>query len=323
LNCPDGLPGGWLTVTPSYEWMLDCGQCASGFHGPTMTAFPSMTPVISGTPGTPTPELSVTPTPDLSVTPTPTPEGGYYWAEQLGSYSWGPVGKPSHSLVFEMPVGDPVGYFWEYTCAPVDSTWVNVFWQGFEAPWSGWNFLWCGYGGSGAGNMCLIEGGHGDACGLFPGATQWGKTSIGITDRFYLGIGDNGQAYGDFSVWALYDSETVPEPTPEPELTPTPTNMPYSGYCGTVEEQTGGGAGDPGWLGVGLPVPMVGEASCYGVGPNDLIDLWGAELSFPGFEICFVPFSIGELQILDVFINVDNLLTIMAGVFLFRMLLRS
>ena len=76
-------------------------------------------------------------------------------------------------------------------------------------------------------------------------------------------------------------------------------------------------------LGIAMPQFMVGVASCYGVGQTDILDVMGFELVWPGMELCFLPFSMGELQILDVFIDADMLLSVMAGVMLIRWVLRS
>lgn len=107
------------------------------------------------------------------------------------------------------------------------------------------------------------------------------------------------QLWGMAKLWINAELEIIPiyrtsQITPTPNVTPTPVATPtgtaYPGYCGSVEEASGGSTVSG--VGVGLPQFMVGVAECYGVAAADIVDLWGFDLTWPGLEVCFAPFSV-------------------------------
>lgn len=315
---------GWGEVTPDAYWYMQCGQCLAGHVDATMTPWGSMTPEITGTPGTLTPEVSETPS-ATQPTATATLEEPFYWVRYMGQFPKTWVGDAVWSEYYAASAYEPVGRIIIATNQEIGGILYykfgsTAFFFHDHTTLGDWN------------GICLGESGHDDLCtevvpdwvyGSY-GPYKWGSSDVTGDGVITFETNQCGTCSTTVTVdfYYVYWSEDVPPPTPTPGVpTATPTGTAYPGYCGEVQE--GGGSGGFSMEGVELPVPMVGEAACYGIGDWDLPDLGETELYFPGMQLCFVPFQIGDLQILNMVIDVDWMITVMAGIWVLRMILRS
>jgi hypothetical protein len=105
------------------------------------------------------------------------------------------------------------------------------------------------------------------------------------------------------------------------------TATPVADYCASVDGYEPGEE-----IGLELPMPIIGPATCFGVdeitlglsllnlipGIDDMDDV-----TFPGMQVCARAIEFGDLQLFGLLVNLDVIAALMAGVFLFRLALRS
>jgi hypothetical protein len=332
---PDGeLPDGWMTVTPDAYWEFQCGICTGGWISATMTTVPTMTTIPPNTPGpgTPTwtPEPATTPTPTVAATPSG--EIDFYFGDLIVMEVFDPNPSTSGQRTVDTfetftTENDLMGVY--YTLVSSNQDWGQTNFSPYEENGSAKLFNCCSRVGIGTSkfiiNSVTVEGVYGnrfDACeALDPDALCGGNANIQLPGvftgvKFWTTGPNNDDISTVIHVKPVYfgvEPADEPTPTPEPTLSPTP-----GGYCGSVKPEDG-----PAELGVSLPSPMVGPMTCYGIPYIDIPDVFGLNLEFPGMEVCFRPLIFGELQILDIFIDMDWLLSIIAGIWSIRMVLRS
>jgi hypothetical protein len=171
-TCPEGLPGGYGSVTPSADWVLRCSQCL-----PRVTSLPSLTPrvtmISTPTPAcvgcgggipvddgtTATPDGTTTVTPDLTqiaMTSTPDPDK-FWWTDDLlqgGMIVKGPAEESSRDFGDACHGGTILGVI-DHNVAVRESYSCN----GNNVGYSSVSFLPGGYGG------VIAHGGT--TCGTF------------------------------------------------------------------------------------------------------------------------------------------------------------
>jgi len=305
-SCPEGMPEGYLTVTPSLMWSAQCGQCLS-------TALPTQTL----DPSQPTPTETPTPIVDVAFThesfyshnigPEP-----YFWFDEE-SITYDGVTTPRHVLVHA--VGDGTNayndvYYWGDL--EVDRTtegevyfWIDAGYSSFpievrykagssEAEWSEWS---------------VNNNQHYEFMTTDDGLEGW---KIHIQWRAY---GNSGGGSINKNIHIYFDVYDFGDPN---DLNPTPTPEPDpESYC---DEIVGYENIEDYWDIV--PNPAVGPAECTGWQEYELTIL-GAELTLPEVELCLVPITFGQLNIIGVIIDLDTIILAMTAALMIRWFFRS
>jgi len=292
-------------------------------------------------------EVELTPTPHVS----PTLQNDHYYLSEWRNYSYtAPAGWMGAygPIVYFDPPDTSERYFagvvirenalWGTGCGVSDGTMVSWPTGGVGPAIDSNSFKWLDGTNCWDGIIYDAQGGIVQQWGL-PCSSQ-GVPRVGRAATSEINSGmtiavqaricvDAAGSYIDFD-YAFIWYGVEPTPTPIPSFTPTATPTNYPGYCGEVMQAAGGGSGSGAYglwsdseLGLTRPQFRVGVAKCYGIGETDILDILGLDLYWPGLEVCFTPFSMGEIQILDIFIDADMLLAVMAGVMLLRWVLRS
>jgi len=314
--CPEGLPEGWGTVTPSYLWMDTCQACLD-----VLTPADTPTPQPSVTPGGPT----LTPSPTVTVSPTP-PAGVFYPPNNLmigDLYGCGAFGCDANSWTFDYSCVD---YGSSMTCL-VD--WMAVDGRGDYDMW----------GGLGMGVTAPVQGTtyYFGSKEMAPGVhiydryvyqpvpyelSTWGYLAQGsdphlvntVYDPYNGGLGLWLFTVGGQGTWTgqmclfmstseITDFSSCEAGTP----TPYPTSVPLT--CGSV------GSEDPNYgFSFEIFVPD-GPMTCggwaeTGVGDNFL----------PPFELCFQPSQFGVVRLFAVEFELGTLAVIAAAAWIWRYL---
>ena len=313
-SCPeDGSnPVGWLTVTPSTEWAVMCSSC-----GEAVTPYPTWTPDVSGTPGTPVPTVD--------VTMTPTPEGGYD-VEFIGSYAVSATGNDTPTIGTGSPTCDPIGYVLETSVQEIGGTFN---WSG----WSSWHTnRWLhaenspSYNNSG---ICFYESGSPvgmcDEVTTFVwdpwGPYQLGYSELGISDQWTFNISQPAEetTIVNFDVSAIHAAGVCEG------VGGTPTPEPHDSYCGTVEDGSGQSQ-------IGIdemfqgPEILLGPADCFQLLPQvevpTVFPQW-MQVSLSGITVCIRGLSFGEIRLLDLVIDLDWYSGVAAAITMVKYLLYS
>lgn len=338
LNCPGLQPVGWGTVTPDPYWLSNCYSC--------ITQTP-LSPWLFET-STPWPSPTINQT-MVTYTPFPSPTA------TIGPHYY--VGSEVYDLYVDVLANCNDG---QWNCdnhIDIDSDrniygalyWIDELNQGpFHLAFGGEDSTAYVHLIEGSANLititygCIADynslGGPTELCNLVapsfpvfqakPGVKN--GTDVSISANFGGGVNPYNppkSAHVHFKFQLIYYGLG-------PTLTPTSTPDYHSDYCNVVDDiDSGSGGGNP-FIGI-LPEPEIGPGQCIeindftigldwvaSVGEMVGVELPG-QLSFPGLKICVRPLIIGNLTILDIVINLDWFITIMGGVLIIRLILRS
>lgn len=324
-----GLPSGWGTITPSWNWSLNCGKCvvpATPTPGPGSIYYKS-----------PTPGPTITPSPTaVSIALTGKIDGNAIlekvpWTVNKAPIDWG----SGTAVTWQFDGGAGVGtrkvgleYLVDYYMTYESGGWQNdIYLDIFNTGpslvtvefLSGWR----------AGQVQTINsGGHYNVMVWHQQAT----TKVEIRDRFNISWSgdvtnyDVQVKYYAYSAYSNGNTKIQGNTTWYKNGYVMPTPTPGVSYCNVVD---GYNPGDPALDGpIGdLPVFMIGWARCVQLGPLTLDLGWipGRELlglpegiSWSGVRICFRPLQFGKVRFFSMEVDLDLMAGLMVGIWIAR-----
>ena len=352
VRCPEVTPYGLGTVTPSTNWLYECGDCL-------LQLTPTSTPAILTLAGTceeyygvdDVPENCVTgadgmtcicndqtllptATPTITSTPVYNPE---YWIENLGTWTttcvsgsgWQDCGYYKY-LAEGRPTDNVAVAFRIVNSRITSQTDNNTFWDvgsGDEAS----GIVSQNYTGTLKGGLTYCIDNNlvtGDGCAQF-GYTAQSSYKINLKPIMFA------QKYTRYkgSATGTIDNIMIMWYGTRPDyVAPTPTVEPGSGYCDYVRDGNGEITQDDLFE---LPVIKTSAGACqqifgwhismdWATGViGELIDWEISDIDIPGFILCFQPVQFGTLTIFGVSVNLDLLALVMGAVAAIRIFLRS
>jgi hypothetical protein len=313
-TCPPGLPSGWLTVTPSSDWLLSCAPCV-WTPTPTLSPTATSTPFTPG-PGTPIPSPTATSTPTL--VPSPTPSLGLV---QFNEYGDSPnCSQAVYYFERSVSVSGP-GAKWPsvdgrlYGCGPYPrmGTLHYEFDIQYSNPYGGSVCLGFGVADSGGVNIGCISSGSYHFAGdlsVAPGGYYWPGKRMEIYNygsNIPCNWCDNLSYTARLVVWVVDRYSPTPTPTPTPSV---------SSYCSSVRSDEF----DP-WSLFGFDGISITSRSCFRY-PDDL------HFTIPvvgdvQFSICLNEVRIGDVRIAGYVLHIHYILLAVLAVTIVRIFIRA
>jgi hypothetical protein len=148
---------------------------------------------------------------------------------------------------------------------------------------------------------------------------SWGNSTLDYTVTSYGGdLGNSATRYWDMYSIVQIGGIVTTTPTPQPTAN--------TSYCASVKPAPTQNEIDAQFS---LPKITVGWARCVSLGGWTIPMGWTSsignfpDITIPGFEVCAKPIKFGSMSILGLSINLDLLATVLAGIFLIRLVTRS
>jgi len=331
-NCAgSALPSGWLTLTPSYLWLDQCGGCLSALTPSPSPTLPSVcgTPIVTGTPPvTPLPTVCST----VTVTPTPTAAGAtpthvvtshYFDTVTVSVFSQGWAALESHSetcspsggsLRYLLCEGVVTGYKTNAGASGSLKAQVSFVARGASGTYyaRGWVEGLSTLKGRISSTYYTLPGNLGGAT-LSRSVGQGGSFVIEVAP-----VSDSAplNSRQDFTWWMTIDTAAYTFPsTPSPSPTPTisATNQPGL-YCSSVNNTNTALTDD---FGFSMFEPD-GDMTCGGWDDTTI----GTEV-LPAFHPCFQPSRFGVVKLFGISVELGTLAVVAAAAWIWRFLRTS
>ncbi len=358
--CPEGLPSGFGSITPSRRWLYECSHCLLSLY-PTSTPL-SLTPRFLLTPiptldifSTPTPYGFVAtatptpaPTPTATSTPPPPPSlslaGFYkysaadeevyvssgYWVDSYylkvqRASSYNPQNYSYFVQTYKSGIVacDSNGNL-KVSSASFNIDWNRIFSYDYEV-----SFCSSGRDGLGCGSVSAY-GLKADSDIVFCSNSSSSKCLECNLDSLEAKITIHSTTLDDMNHGLIFTtrglmaySQKVIFNSHKRYLSSLPVPATPTPFPTATPDTYCFAVVEDSEPDISLPVFQIGNSFCYGLNAfNTTIPIFG-EFSFPGIHVCFDEITFGSINIFGLQISIDLLSSVIAAVVTLRILLRS
>lgn len=331
VECPDGTPVGYGTVTPDAFWLLQCADCLPNltptYAWPTINPGPTLDPTLYPVTPTTTTTPTIAPTPALtrlircvSVNGGATcPSTDQAVLTVSGSLYEGSASSTNLGLFSALVVNSSGNPAFD---VPVYTRHIGTF--SINSGTYATNLTTTAKRNESVICTNVISIPSGDNYTNEPYSLNCVINPLGVTNAITISNIFSPYSYSRSGKNRTFFIQVSTDPT-FGAATPTPT--PGPSMCTAIE---GEGGGDDG---TGYPTLWLGPSDCFeipaidgealGLGGLPLIGPWIDAIDFAGVEFCVQEFGMTDLEFLGVVIDPNILLFVMAGALLFRIFLRS